>query len=90
MHEIIKYSIRYRELLFSIPPDQAGNISGVILFDETVYQKDSKGTPFIELLKQRNILPGIKVDKGVVPLFGSQDESTTQGLSEPGLEKCLL
>lgn len=78
---------KYRQLLFSLPPEQAGNVSGVILFDETVYQKAADGTPFIELLKKRNIIPGIKVDKGVVPLFGSQDESTTQGLD--GLaERC--
>jgi fructose-bisphosphate aldolase class 1 len=57
----------------------AENISGVILFHETLYQKADDGTPFVELLKQKGIIPGIKVDKGVVPLFGSEDESTTQG-----------
>lgn len=57
-------------------------ISGVILFHETLYQKADDGTPFVELLKQRNIIPGIKVDKGVVPLFGTDNECTTQGLDD--------
>lgn len=58
------------------------HVSGVILFHETLYQKADDGTPFVELLKQRNIIPGIKVDKGVVPLFGTKDECTTQGLDD--------
>ena len=70
---------RYRQLLFSFAPELVENLSGVILFHETVYQNADDGTPFIELLRQRNIIPGIKVDKGVVPLFGSEDECTTQG-----------
>ena len=55
------------------------NISGVILFDETVYQKADDGTSFITLLYKRGIIPGIKIDQGVVPLRGSEDEYTTQG-----------
>jgi fructose-bisphosphate aldolase class I len=58
------------------------HISGVILFHETLYQKADDGTPFVELLKQRNIISGIKVDKGVVPLFGTDNECTTQGLDD--------
>ncbi|XP_012287968.1 fructose-bisphosphate aldolase isoform X2 [Orussus abietinus] len=73
----------YRQLLFTAPKDTIGQyISGVILFHETLYQKAEDGTPFVELLKQRNIIPGIKVDKGVVPLFGTDDECTTQGLDD--------
>jgi fructose-bisphosphate aldolase class I len=73
----------YRELLFSTNKDVIGNhVSGVILFHETLYQKASDGTPFVQLLKERNIIPGIKVDKGVVPLFGTDDECTTQGLDD--------
>ncbi|XP_039950985.1 fructose-bisphosphate aldolase isoform X1 [Bactrocera neohumeralis] len=72
----------YRQLLFSTDPKVAENISGVILFHETLYQKADDGTPFVELLKKRGIIPGIKVDKGVVPLFGSEDECTTQGLDD--------
>ncbi|XP_053982575.1 fructose-bisphosphate aldolase-like isoform X1 [Hylaeus volcanicus] len=71
----------YRQLLFTTAKDVISqHISGVILYHETLYQKADDGTPFVELLKQRNILPGIKVDTGVVPLFGTNDECTTQGL----------
>ncbi|XP_067637800.1 fructose-bisphosphate aldolase isoform X2 [Eurosta solidaginis] len=73
---------QYRQLLFTTDPKLGENISGVILFHETLYQKADDGTPFVELLKKRGIIPGIKVDKGVVPLFGSEDECTTQGLDD--------
>ncbi|XP_033218045.1 fructose-bisphosphate aldolase-like isoform X3 [Belonocnema kinseyi] len=73
----------YRQLLFTAPKDVISqHVSGVILFHETLYQKADDGTPFVKLLQERNILPGIKVDKGVVPLFGTQDECTTQGLDD--------
>ena len=55
------------------------SISGVILFHETVYQKTKDGVPFIKCLQERGVLPGIKVDKGIVPLAGTDGESTTQG-----------
>ncbi|KAL3272254.1 hypothetical protein HHI36_022736 [Cryptolaemus montrouzieri] len=73
---------KYRQLLFTTDKELGNYISGVILFHETVYQKSDDGTPFVELLKQRGIIPGIKVDTGVVPLFGSLDETTTQGLDD--------
>ncbi|XP_054280127.1 fructose-bisphosphate aldolase-like isoform X2 [Macrosteles quadrilineatus] len=72
----------YRQLLFSTDPAIAEHISGVILFHETLYQKADDGTPLVDLLNKRGILLGIKVDKGVVPLFGSEDEVTTQGLDD--------
>lgn len=74
----------YRQLLFTTDPKIGENVSGVILFHETLYQKADDGTPFVELLKKRGIIPGIKVDKGVVPLMGSEDECTTQGLDDLG------
>jgi len=77
----------YRQLLFNTDPKLGENISGVILFHETLYQKSDDGTPFVELLNKRNIIPGIKVDKGVVPLMGSEDECTTQGLDDLA-QKC--
>ena len=46
---------------------------------EIFYMLCVTGTPFVKLLQQRNIMPGIKVDKGVVPLAGTDDECTTQG-----------
>ncbi|XP_026476885.1 fructose-bisphosphate aldolase [Ctenocephalides felis] len=73
---------RYRQLLFTAPDSLGDHISGVILFHETLYQKTDDGTPFVELLKRKNIIPGIKVDKGVVDLMGSENECTTQGLDD--------
>ncbi|KAG6463384.1 hypothetical protein O3G_MSEX013842 [Manduca sexta] len=73
---------RYRQLLFTSDVVLSEHISAVILFDETVYQKTDEGTLFLELLKKKNIIPGIKVDRDVVPLFCSEDEVTTQGLDD--------
>jgi fructose-bisphosphate aldolase class I len=74
----------YRQLLFSIGKAGAEHISGVILYDETFRQKDDQGTLFPKLLEQYGIIPGIKVDKGVVPLSGTLGEGTTQGLDDLG------
>ncbi|GFR75025.1 fructose-bisphosphate aldolase [Elysia marginata] len=78
---------KYRELLFTADNSMANNISGVILFDETFRQSTADGVPFVKVLQDKGIIPGIKVDKGVVPLAGSINECTTQGLD--GLaERC--
>jgi len=69
----------YRQLLFTSGKELGKYISGVILFHETLYQKADDGTPFVKLLQDNGIIPGIKVDKGVVPLGGSDGECTTQG-----------
>lgn len=71
---------RYRDLLFSTDKSLSENISGVIMFHETFYQKTKDGTPFTKVLQDKGIIPGIKVDKGVVPLAGTEDECTTQGM----------
>lgn len=68
----------YRELLFRSKLEDG--ISGVILFEETLYQKAADGTPFVDLLKAKNVIPGIKVDKGLVVLPGTKDENATTGL----------
>jgi fructose-bisphosphate aldolase class I len=73
---------KYRQLLFGTDKIIADHISGVILFDETFKQKADDGTPFPKLLEQKGIIPGIKVDKGVVPLAGTLGEGTTQGLDD--------
>ncbi|XP_059048239.1 fructose-bisphosphate aldolase-like isoform X2 [Achroia grisella] len=73
---------RYRQLLFTADDALSENVSAVILFDETVYQKTDNGQSFIEVLRQKNIIPGIKLDRDVVPLFLSEDEVTTQGLDD--------
>jgi len=72
---------RYRELLFTADKSIANYLGGVILFEETLYQEASDGVPFVKKLLDLGINPGIKVDKGVVPLNGTQGgEGTTQGL----------
>jgi len=68
----------YRDLLFSTC-DLEKAISGVIMFDETLYQKTADGTPFVDVLKKKGILVGIKVDKGVAELLGTEGETVTQG-----------
>ena len=69
----------YREILFSAPK-VSDYISGVILYDETLRQKSADGTPFVELLKKRGMIPGIKVDLGAKDLAGCPGEKITEGL----------
>lgn len=77
----------YRELLFSTPGIE-NFISGVILFEETLNQQDSTGTPFPEALSGINVIPGIKVDRGIKDLPGFPGEKITEGLD--GLQKRLV
>ena len=69
----------YRQLLFTADDRVAPCIGGVILFHETMYQKTDGGKLFTQYLKERKMVVGIKVDKGVVPLAGTNGETTTQG-----------
>jgi len=69
----------YRELLVTTP-GLGEYISGAILFEETLYQSSKDGKSFVDCLNDQKIVPGIKVDKGLVPLVGSNDESWCQGL----------
>jgi fructose-bisphosphate aldolase, class I len=69
----------YREMLLTTP-GLAEYVSGVILFDETLRQALSDGTPFPDYLHDRGVLPGIKVDTGVKPLAGHRGETVTEGL----------
>lgn len=71
----------YRELLFTAP-DADKYISGVILYDETFWQSTSEGQVFREYMKQHDIIPGIKVDKGLIDLPGFDGEKVTQGLDD--------
>jgi fructose-bisphosphate aldolase class I len=72
----------YRQLLFATPGVEQ-YISGVILFDETARQKASDGTPFPQYLQKKGILPGIKVDKGLVDLpLAPKGEKVSQGLDD--------
>lgn len=72
-----------RELLFTAP-GALEHISGVIMFEETLYQKSASGKPFVEILSEAGVIVGIKVDKGVVDIAGTDGETTTQGLDGLG------
>jgi len=76
----------YRALLFTAPGIE-NFISGVIEFEETLGQTAVDGTPLPEMLAQRSIVPGIKVDKGKGPLALSPGDLITFGLD--GLEERL-
>jgi fructose-bisphosphate aldolase class I len=69
----------YRELLFTTEGAEEF-IGGVILYDETIRQQASDGTPFPKLLESKGILPGIKVDTGAKPLALAEGETVTEGL----------
>jgi fructose-bisphosphate aldolase, class I len=69
----------YREMLFTTP-GAAEFVSGAILYDETIRQKSSDGTPLAEVLARQGIVPGIKVDTGAEPLAGFAEETVTEGL----------
>src|SRR3954468_9387393 len=69
----------YRELLFTTEGAEEF-ISGVILYDETIRQSASDGTPFPKLLEGKGVVPGIKVDLGAKPLGLTDDETVTEGL----------
>ena len=69
----------YREMLFT-SPGAAKFISGVIMYDETIRQRSSRGVPLAEVLEVQGVVPGIKVDTGAKRLAGSPDETVTEGL----------
>jgi fructose-bisphosphate aldolase class I len=69
----------YRELLFTTP-GIGHHISGVILYDETIRQSTSDGTPFPATLAAAGVIPGIKVDTGAKSLALSPGETVTEGL----------
>ena len=69
----------YRDLLFSTE-DLQNHISGVITFEETLFDIAPNGSPLIQPLLDNDIVVGIKVDMGVKPLYGTCGESVTQGM----------
>ncbi len=73
----------YRTLLFTTPGAEQ-YLAGVILFEETLDQKDDSGTLLPDLLAHRGIVPGIKVDKGTVALPNADGDLITQGLDGLG------
>jgi len=72
----------YREMMFRTAEAMKNNISGVILYDETIWQKAKDGTPLVEIIKQAGSIPGIKVDEGTQPLPNCPGELITVGLDK--------
>ena len=72
----------YRELLFRSADAMRNCISGVILYDETIWQKARDGTALVKLIEQTGAIPGIKVDEGTKPLPGCPNEVVTVGLDK--------
>ena len=69
----------YREMIVTTP-GLGECISGAILYDETIRQKKKDGTPFVKVLIDAGIIPGIKVDTGAKDLAGHKGEKITEGL----------
>jgi fructose-bisphosphate aldolase, class I len=69
----------YRELIVTTP-GLGECISGAILFDETIRQHKKDGTPFVQVLTDAGIIPGIKVDTGAKDMAGHPGEKITEGL----------
>jgi fructose-bisphosphate aldolase class I len=77
--ETVEARRAYRELIVTTP--RLGEcIGGAILYDETIRQQKSDGTPFIKVLIEAGIIPGIKVDAGAKELAGHPGEKVTEGL----------
>ena len=79
---------RNYRLLLATTPELDTYINGVILFEETFQNKDVNGKSIVDIFTEQGILPGIKVDKGLVDLANTEDEKVTQGLD--GLTERLL
>jgi fructose-bisphosphate aldolase class I len=70
----------WREMLFRTKAAMSENISGVILYDETLRQNAKDGTPLVKLITDAGAVPGIKVDMGAKALAGAPGETITEGL----------
>jgi fructose-bisphosphate aldolase class I len=69
----------YRELIVTTP-NLGQCISGAILYDQTIHQETQAGIPFVKVLIDAGIIPGIKVDAGAKDLAGHPAEKVTEGL----------
>ena len=72
----------YREMMFRSKDAMSKYISGVILYDETIWQKAKDGTPLVKVIEGAGAIPGIKVDEGTQPLPGCPGELVTIGLDK--------
>jgi fructose-bisphosphate aldolase, class I len=72
----------YREMLFRSTEAMSKYISGVILYDETIWQNAKDGTPLVKIIEQSGAIPGIKVDEGTQALPNCPGELVTVGLDK--------
>jgi fructose-bisphosphate aldolase, class I len=72
----------YREMLLRSNEAMTRYISGVILYDETIWQHTKDGTPLVKLIELAGAIPGIKVDEGTQPLPNCPGELVTAGLDK--------
>jgi fructose-bisphosphate aldolase class I len=72
----------YREMLFRSSEAMTKSISGVILYDETIWQNAPDGTPLVKIIEQSGAIPGIKVDEGTQALPNCPGEVITVGLDK--------
>jgi fructose-bisphosphate aldolase class I len=72
----------YREMLFRSTEAMSRYISGVILYDETIWQNAADGTPLVKIIEQSGAIPGIKVDEGTQALPNCPGELVTAGLDQ--------
>jgi fructose-bisphosphate aldolase class I len=77
--QTVEFRRAYRELILTTPGLE-DCISGVILYDETIRQQRKDGTPFLKILADAGIIPGIKVDAGAKDLAAHPGEKITEGL----------
>jgi fructose-bisphosphate aldolase, class I len=72
----------YREMMFRSSEAMSRYISGVILYDETIWQNAGDGTPLVKVIEQSGAIPGIKVDEGTQVLPNCPGELVTVGLDK--------
>jgi fructose-bisphosphate aldolase class I len=77
--QTVEFRRAYREMIVTTP-GLGDFIGGAILYDETIRQQTRDGTPFVDVLVEAGIIPGIKVDAGAVELAVHPDEKVTEGL----------
>jgi len=80
----VEHRQAFRDLLFTACPkhDLKQYLNGVIFFEESLFQTTKDGKPFPNVVRDAGILVGIKVDMGTVPLAGTDNETSTQGLDK--------
>ncbi|NEP59715.1 MAG: fructose-bisphosphate aldolase class I [Symploca sp. SIO2G7] len=74
-----EYRQAYRQLILTVP-NLSNYISGPILYDETIRQSSTDGVPFLQVIKDAGMIPGIKVDTGAKDMAGHPGEKVTEGL----------